>query len=292
MNAPNLAVIIPHYNDTVRLTRLLKALVPQIGPEQELIVVDNASTEDLSQIRTAWPDLKIVTQPKRGAAEARNMGVGQTTAPALAFIDSDCLPASDWVKWAVCVANQQGEAVTGGRVDVFDETPSPRSGAEAFETVFAFDFETYITRKGFVGAGNMVTTREAFEKTGPFIHGLSEDVDWSHRAVAAGYTLHYEPRLVVSHPTRQDWVALERKWRRLTDESWGLLQTESGHGMTVRAYWIARALMILPLSIPAHIPKILKHSALTSQEKQAAVLTLFKIRLRRSGWMLRQAIAR
>ncbi len=39
--------------------------------------------------------------------------------------------------------------LTGGRVYIFDETPPPRSGAEAFERVFAFRQRDYIERKGF-----------------------------------------------------------------------------------------------------------------------------------------------
>ena len=60
---------------------------------------------------------------------------------------ADCVPATDWVATARKTA--PAADLTGGRVDVFDETPPPRSGAEAFEAVFAFDFKSYIEKKGF-----------------------------------------------------------------------------------------------------------------------------------------------
>ncbi len=289
---PRLAVIVPHYNDVTRLKRCLDALAPQLTCATELVVADNASTDDLSPVRTAHPDVTIVTQPEKGAAAARNAGVAATTAPCLAFLDADCLPAPDWLATAQGIAMRQGDAVTGGRVDVFDETPGPRSGAEGFETVFAFDQAGYIADKGFSVTANLITTRAVFAATGPFVPGLSEDLDWCRRATAAGFALHYAPELAVSHPTRSDWAALVKKWRRLTEESWGLQARDRRHGLSARAAWAARALTALPASVPAHAPRILRDPRLSGAERRAALATLARLRLTRAGWMLRQAIRR
>ena len=86
-------------------------------------------------------------ETEKGAAVARNRGVAETTAPRLFFIDADCIPAPDWLAVGREVAVRAD--LIGGRVDVFDETPAPRSGAEAFETVFAFNFRKYIEVQGF-----------------------------------------------------------------------------------------------------------------------------------------------
>ena len=86
---PAIAVIIPHYNDVARLARCLTALAPQLAPDVELVVVDNGSTDSLEPARAALPGVQIVTEPEKGAAPARNRGVAETTAPVLAFIDSD-----------------------------------------------------------------------------------------------------------------------------------------------------------------------------------------------------------
>ena len=292
MTAATLAVIVPHYDDVTRLGRCLAALAPQITSDTDLVVADNASTQSLDPIRAAHPGLRIVNQPQKGAAAARNAGVAATTAPALAFLDADCLPAPDWLATAHRIASRQGDAVTGGRVDVFDETPAPRSGAEAFETVFAFDQESYIATKGFSVTANLVTTRAVFEATGPFVPGLSEDLDWCRRATATGAALHYAPDLAVSHPTRSDWAALVRKWHRLTEESWGLHARDEHHTAGARAAWAARALLALPASIPAHAPRILRDPRLTGAEKRAGLATLARLRLTRARWMLGQALRR
>lgn len=283
--APLLAVIIPHYNDPVRLGRCLESLAPQLAaaPGVEAVVVDNDSPCDLSGLRAAHPAIRFVTEPQKGAAAARNRGVRETTAPHLLFLDSDCIPAPDWLATALTLLGP--DTVTGGRVNTFDETPPPRSGAEAFEAVFAFRQRDYVERKGFSVTANLLTTRAVFDAVGDLVPGLSEDVDWCWRATARGYPLIYADTLSVSHPTRSDWPALTRKWRRTTAEGFHL----NGTGPAARLKWALRGLAVAA-SGPLHVPKILFSNRLDSQtERLCGAGTLLRLRLARMIWMLRQA---
>jgi GT2 family glycosyltransferase len=281
---PEMAVIIPHYNDVVRLQRCLTELMKNDTAGCEILVVDNGSTQSLSAVQVAFPQVRFLTEPEKGAAAARNTGVRQTTAPTLVFIDADCVPAHDWLTVARRVAPKAD--LIGGRVDVFDETAPPRSGAEAFEAVFAFNFRNYIEVQGFTGAGNLVTRRDVFADVGDFVNGVSEDRDWSMRAVAKGFKLIYEDGLVVSHPSRSDWPALRHKWHRLTRE----LCASNGFSGRDRLRWGLRGLA-MPISALAHLPKALFSPKLaSSSERVAAAATLMRLRFVRMGWMLRQAM--
>lgn len=280
---PTAAIIIPHYNDTVRLRRCLQALTEGDLTGAEVVVVDNGSTHPLDSLVADFPTVRFVTELEKGAGPARNRGVAETVAPLLLFIDSDCLPAPDWVACARAVADRAD--VIGGRVDVFDETPPPRSGAEAFETVFAFNFRDYVERQGFTGAGNMVTRRDVFVDVGGFRNGLSEDKEWSLRATAKGYSLVYADELRVSHPTRPDWPALRRKWLRLTQETWGLYPCTIG----ARILWALRAGVVAASGL-AHQTKLWRSPRLAGVgERWRGAMVLLRIRLLRAGWMLRQA---
>lgn len=281
INSPEVAVIIPHYNDLVRLERCLEALVPQAGPEAEIVVVDNGSTEALESVITKFPGVRFVTEAEKGAAPARNRGVAETTAPGLAFLDADCVPEAGWLARARGCAGTG--RVVGGRIDVFDETEPPRTGAEAFEAVFAFRQKDYVERDGFSVTANLVTTRAVFEDTGPFRAGLSEDLDWCRRATAKGYAISYEDALAVRHPARADWAALKKKWRRLTAEGFAL----DGQGARLR--WGIRALA-MPASALVHVPRVLAHKGLGDEERARALIVLVRLRLARMVWMLKQAV--
>lgn len=281
---PRFSIIIPHYNDMARLRLCLDALLAQDLSDGEVVVADNATPGGVQAVEAKYPDVRFVTQPKKGAAEARNLGVEVTDAPILMFIDSDCLPATDWVSTGLGYA-QAGKAV-GGRVDVFDETPPPRSGAEAFETVFAFDMRSYVEKKGFVGSGNLVVMRDDLLRAGPFRAGPSEDWDWSRRAVAEGITLAYQDDFAVGHPSRQDWPSLRHKFRRVTQEMWNL---NKPHTPIVRLRWALRGLA-MPISGIVHLPRILASLKLDNlTERLRGAGTLLRIRMMRGLWMLRQA---
>ena len=294
-----IAIVIPHYADPVRLARCLDALAEQDLAGTEVVVIDNASPEGPPDL-SPWPFARLVVEERKGAASARNRGVAETRAPFLLFLDADCVPEPGWLDAARAAAPRAG--LVGGHVGVFDETPPPRSGAEAFETVFAFRVEDYVESKSFAVTANLLTTRAIFDEVGGFRDALSEDLDWSRRAVALGHPLSYEPAMSVLHPTRSDWSALRRKWRRLTDEGWGLHRAEragldagdSGAatapaGAGARLSWAARALL-MPASVPLHLPRMLRSGRLGGAgERLRGGLTLTRLRLLRMAWMLRQA---
>lgn len=277
------AVIIPHYNDVVRLQRCLEALVPQCDETIEIVVSDNNSTVFLGNVKAAFPSVRFVVQTQAGAGPARNLGVAETTAPWLAFIDADCIAAPDWLDVARRIV-RDGQVI-GGRVDVFAETPPPMTGAEAFEYVFAFKTRAYLKRDNFLASASLVTSRTVFDTVGGFRADVSEDKDWSQRAAQAGVTLAYIDDFAVSHPSRQDWAALCRKWRRLTSESYLLHRAADGS----RLSWALRAVAMIP-SIAVHAPQILGASGLNGGEKGRALVTLGRLRLSRMVWMLRQSV--
>lgn len=281
-----LSIIIPHYNDVVRLGTCLEALVPQLpdGPEVEILVIDNASDVDLSPIKAAYPQCRWVVETRKGAAAARNRGMAESQGPFVIFLDCDCVPAPDWLATALKLCGP--DELVGGRIDTFDETPPPRSGAEAFETVFAFHQKTYVEQKGFSVTANLLTSRHVCDATGPMVPGMAEDVDWCKAATARGFPLRYADELRVSHPTRQDWAALARKWRRTTNEMFRSHGTSPGKRLT----WALRALAVAASALP-HSGKILSAPELSRQEKWRGLGTLWHLRAQRAVWMLRQTIS-
>lgn len=278
-------VIIPHFNDPERLKRALDLLLGSNLDQVEIIVADNGSSCDLSFVTQHPTQPRLVIERKPGAAHARNKAVQCSDAPFLAFLDADCVPLFRWLDH-FRKEIRPGQ-VLGGKVSVFHETLNTISDAQCFESVFAFDFEDYIKRQGFTGSGNMAVTRLDFIKVGEFRAGVSEDKDWSNRARARGIEIKYLPQAEVGHPSREDWKALKKKWRRVSEELYGLQSDRSFS----RIRWAIRA-AAMPLSIIIHIPKIVKSDRLRNRdERMKALRTLIRLRFTRMVWMLRQALS-
>ena len=272
--APAISVIIPHHNDLANLERCLKLLGAQrFTPAFETIVVENGSSISVELIEAAVAGrARLVVSPELGAGPARNAGIAAARAPLLAFIDSDCRPAQEWLAHGYAALARADFA--GGQVNVDVEDPARMTPVEAFEAVFAFRFKDYIEKKGFTGSGNLFARRAVFDAVGGFKAQVSEDVEWSHRARAAGFTLVYEPLAAVGHPARRSWAELERKWARMNREQFQLALTQkSGMGRFVLRSWAVL------LSVAPHAVTILRAPALFRlRDRVGAIGVLARIR--------------
>lgn len=90
---PTHSVIVPVLNGARLIAECLESILPQLGPDDELIVVDNGSTDATKTIVSAFADSRIVLldQPRTGAAAARNMGLSRARGRYIAFQDHDDL---------------------------------------------------------------------------------------------------------------------------------------------------------------------------------------------------------
>lgn len=273
---PSVSVIIPHYNDLKGLDRCLTAIGKQVMAMSsvEIIVADNMSQagEDVVAGVIAGRATLVLAEVK-GAGPARNAGVAASRGTTLAFTDSDCVPEPQWLSSGLTALAQHD--VVGGRVDVLIDHVGSLHPVEAFEAVFAFDNRSYVEDKGFTGAGNLFCARSVFDRTGPFRVGMSEDLEWSHRARAAGFTLGYCDAAAVGHPARENWEQLTRKWARINRETFALKSPTLVH----RLRFLARG-WLMPLSIIAHMLKIWRSAALTNgRDRWAALKGLAGIRM-------------
>lgn len=271
-----LTVIVPHYNDPAGLDACLTAIERQTLPREQytIVVGDNASPQGREAIEAVVAGrASLVVEPMKGAANARNAALPLVRTPYVAFTDSDCLPDACWLETGLA-------HLTGGAADFFGgemrvSVPQGRgmSGAEAYEMVFAFQNERYV-QIGFSVTANLFARADMFERVGGFVDGVSEDKDWCLRAGRAGYRIGYAPGAIVSHPPREDWPALLKKWRRLQSEG-AMLDMQKPAG---RLRYLAKT-WGMPVSILAHAPKLIMARQLSMGEKLRGLGTLAKLRL-------------
>lgn len=273
---PRVTVVVPHYNDLERLDRCLTALTAQTMPADryEIIVADNMSPVGLPAVaQVVAGRARVVLATTAGAGPARNAGAEQARGNILAFTDSDCVPDSHWLERGVAALADAD--FVGGQMEVLVPSDRSMTGAEAFESIFAFDNETYVRRKHFTVTANLFCTRDLFHKVGPFRTRVSEDNEWCWRARAMGYRLGYAEGAVVGHPARADWEQLTGKWRRICAERHALMIERGGRALR----WIAQTWLELP-AIPVQALRVLRSRRVrTGKERLAALGTLVGIRL-------------
>lgn len=282
---PLISVIVPHYNDLAALDLCLQSLSNQsVGADRlEIVVCDNNSPLDQSAIAAAIGGrARLVVEREKGAGPARNRAVSASEGEVLAFIDCDCIAEPDWL--ANGLAALDGGDAVGGRVVVFSTAERP-SGADLFEQIFAFDQQSYVERKGFSVTANLFCSRTVFDAVGGFANGVSEDVDWCHRARNKGFSLTYADNAVVRHPSRPDWPALRQKWRRMTSEAFRLDASRGGG----RFGWAARQVAVAASAAP-HSLRVFA-TDLPLESKLRAIGVLWRIRAWRAAEGIRLALS-
>jgi glycosyltransferase involved in cell wall biosynthesis len=84
-----ISVVIPSYNRAHTLQRALKSVLNQTSPADEIIVVDDGSTDHSATLMQQFPTIKLIQQENKGVSAARNTGIRATTHEWIALLDSD-----------------------------------------------------------------------------------------------------------------------------------------------------------------------------------------------------------
>jgi glycosyltransferase involved in cell wall biosynthesis len=220
-------------NEEAHIGGLLDSLTGQDGP-LEIVLVDAESRDRTVAIAEEFGRqhpglLRVVVRPgSRGVG--RNIGVREARGDYVAFIDGDCFADSQWLK-VLRETLAPGIVVAGQTVTV----GKPRYGQLERVELYQGGFDvTY-------PSCNLTYERSRFEALQGFDPRFitAEDIDLNLRAVQSGASIHYEPRAIVYHHMRENFV------RFLYQAFWngyGRKQLTEKHGNLWGRYRVRRLL--------------------------------------------------
>lgn len=93
-----ISIIIPAYNEARTLPECLDAIAAQTVAPDEVIVVDNNSSDGTAAVALRYPFVNVVLEKRQGIVFARNKGFDAATGDLLARIDADTRVPADWVE--------------------------------------------------------------------------------------------------------------------------------------------------------------------------------------------------
>ena len=205
-----ISVVIPVKNGGQDLERCLAGIAAQtLGEEVEIVVVDSGSTDGSVDVaRAAGALVQEIDSAEFGHGRTRNLGVRLAKGDLVVFTSQDAVAADEtWLAHLSAAARSDPEVAGAyGR-------QLPHAGArppERFFLDFLYGPEPRTQRVGeneeltfestLFSNVNAAVPRWALERF-PFRDDLtmSEDQEWSRRALRAGFSLVYEPRAAVRH---------------------------------------------------------------------------------------------
>jgi mycofactocin glycosyltransferase len=222
-------IVIPARDRLLELDRCLAAATPTAG---RVIVVDDGSSdpERLASVVASHGAELIRRSAPGGPAAARNLGVSACTTELVAFLDSDCVPETDWLTQLTGHFEDPLVAAVAPRVRPRDRRADAGASATTLDRYLAarspLDMGVAaapVDRRGrvrYLPAAALIVRRAALGSggsggAGGFDEALryGEDVDLVWRLRAAGWRVRYDPAVTVRHDEpRRITAALKRRF--------------------------------------------------------------------------------
>lgn len=164
----------------------------------EVIIVDNASSDNTVQIAKQYPIKTVVNISEYTPGKSLNAGIEKSQGEFLVFLSAHCVPRSDlWLQYLLMHFNEKEIAgVYGRQVPIASSHPS-----DVRDLYIAFGLERRIQKiDTFFHNANSAIPRRIIDKY-PFDESVSnvEDRLWAQSVISDGYQLVYEPSAEVFH---------------------------------------------------------------------------------------------
>ena len=226
-SAADVTVVIPVFGRPAGLAVTLASLAADPRGPAQIVVVDDGSPDPaaIAEVAAGAGATLVRREVNGGPAAARNSGLARVTTPVVALVDVDVVVGGGWLDDLLAHLSDPQVAAVAPRVAARpDDRPwGPASGGGAPDgdgappVLARFEKDRSPldlgpgeapvgprTRVAYVPTTALVVRRDAIESVGGFDEDLvfGEDVDLVWRLIEAGLVVRYEPRVVVTHPTR------------------------------------------------------------------------------------------
>jgi len=196
----SVSVVIPVYNGAATLPAGLRAVRKQTYPLDEVIVVDDGSTDSSGDIARGF-GVRVISQSNAGPAAARNRGAAAAQGDILLFTDADCVPAPDWAERMVTAFTGPGVVGVKGVYRTRQRGLVARFVQAEYED--RYDRMRALETIDFVDTYSAGYRRDIFLASGGFDTSFPtasvEDQEFSFRLAEAGHRLVFVPDAQVFH---------------------------------------------------------------------------------------------
>lgn len=195
-----ISIVIPAHNEEKYLGNCLESVIKEIKHfrvtglahqtnfDSEIIVVNNASTDQTKKVAKNYPGVVVVDEPEKGLTKARQAGLEQTSGDLIANIDADTMLPSGWLEKVFKEFSAHPHTVSlSGPFRYYDLEGFKKFVAETIWKISAppaYFFTGYMI----LGA-NFVARKKALLEIGGFdknIHFYGEDTDLARRLSKLG----------------------------------------------------------------------------------------------------------
>ena len=213
---PRTSIVIPVFNKVEFTFQALRSLLGEIDFEEtEVIVVDNASTDETAKLLSHFGGLVTVinNEENRGFVDACNQGAEASRGRYLLFLNNDTVVLPGWLKHLL--ETVEGDATIGavGSMLLYEDGRVQEAGAFVWQNGQAFHYGwggspddrryNFAREVDYCSGASLLVRRELFEQLGGFDSRYApayyEDVDLCFGVRSLGYKVVYQPMSRLIH---------------------------------------------------------------------------------------------
>ncbi len=218
------SLIVINWNGGAFLENCLKSLLSEATKEDEIIVVDNDSSDDsIDLLRARFPEVKLVCSTRNlGYAGGANIGLTQAQSDVLILLNPDVQVHAGWLDALKHALQIETAGVAGCKLLYPGEEIIQHAGGSIHFPLGNARHHGYRERDlgqwdqerevDYVTGAAIAIRRDVIDRVGvfdkEFYPAYYEEVDYCFRARAAGFQVHYVPWAVATH---YEYAALEKQ---------------------------------------------------------------------------------
>ncbi len=193
-----LSIVIPVYNEEHHLGACLDSIAAQTVKPNEVIVVDNNSTDQSADIAKSYPFVTVLHESYQGVVFARNHGFNVVKSDIIGRIDADTVLPTNWVervKKFYSTESNHNKALTGGGYFYNVRLPGFNGWAQS---QLAYRLNRFIVGFYILWGSNMAIPKHIWDEVRGKVclrNDLHEDMDLAIHVHRAGYHITYRANL-------------------------------------------------------------------------------------------------
>lgn len=216
-----LSIIICTFNRSGLLKKCIDSFTPFINDEVEIIIVDNNSTDNTTEIISSllliYSQINCYKEGKIGLSHARNRGMVEAKSNWILYVDDDAIAFPNLVDRALYLVEKEDFDCIGGMYYGYYESEKPKWIPDEFGT--KYKYAEHLTECPYnIPCGGIVLYRKTMlESLGGFSDSfgmlgsskkLGEETELQYRASILNYKIGFDPELKVYHLVKPEYATL------------------------------------------------------------------------------------
>jgi len=213
-----LTLVIPAYNESRHLKLCLDAVKAQLVPADEVIVVDNNSTDKTATIAKKYKFVKVIHEKNQGIYQARNRGFNSAKYNIIARIDADTILPIDWVKRIKeFYSIKSNKNIAWTSAGFFYNIRFPKTNGW-IQSQITFRFNRFLLGHYVLWGSTMAITQKQWREVEDLTckrTDIHEDLDLAIHLHKLGYKIFYDSGISVAVFMRRVLTDRDKLWKYL-----------------------------------------------------------------------------